>query len=218
MLILMCRSYFTIFAGWLIAAATNSHIPKRFQLGAILAIGAILQLSAQVLRAWEPPYGLFVATFFLSGLGQAYQDSHANTFVSTVKGAHRWLAFIHASYGLGLLVAPFVATAIASRYPSRWALFYLFPLGLSVINLCLVLVAFRESLHKVTHSIPTRSGIGEDTSRNTSAMNEVRQMFKMKNLWIMSLFYFFYLGAMTTSGGIHVYNPPPQILLKLTQS
>ena len=64
----------------------------------MLALGAVFQITAHALRAWMPPFGLFVTTFFLVAIGQAYNDTHANTFVAGVKGAHRWLAVIHASY------------------------------------------------------------------------------------------------------------------------
>jgi fucose permease len=191
--------YLTTFLGWFLAALTNSHAPKYFSLGALLSIGATLQLLSQVLRAWNPPFTLFAVTFFLTGLGQAYQDSFSNTFVSTVKGAHRWLGFIHAMYGFGLLVSPFVATAIAGNGARRWELFYLFPLGLSVLNLGLVLVAFWESVGMV------KRGEADETEgesgRNKNAWKEVRQMLKMKDLWILSLFFFFHLGVGTTSGG-----------------
>jgi hypothetical protein len=86
--------YITTFLGWLVAAFTNSHAPRFFGPGALLAIGAVLQLLSQSLRAWGPSFGLFAVTFFITGLGQAYQDSHANTFVSSVKAAYRWLGFI----------------------------------------------------------------------------------------------------------------------------
>jgi len=188
--------YLATFLGWFLAALTNSHAPKYLQLGALLSIGAVLQLLSQVLRSWKPPFGLFAVTFFFTGLGQAFQDSFSNTFVSTVKGAHRWLGFVHAMYGFGLLVSPFVATAIAGNGARRWELFYLFPLGLSVANLALVIVAFWDSVAIV------QRGVGEgETGRNKNAWKEVRQMLKMKDLWILSLFFFFYLGVGTTSGG-----------------
>jgi fucose permease len=194
--------FFATFMGWLVAAATNSHAPKFFGVGALLAIGAALQVIPHTLRAWQPPFTLFALTFFISGLGQAYQDSHANTFVSTVKGAHRWLGFIHAMYGLGLLVSPFVATAVAtSNMPSRWTLFYLFPLGLSVLNLVLVLVAFRDSVNMTRRDAGSADLDNQSRGRNGSAMQEVRQMMKLTDLWVFSLFFFFYLGVCTTSGG-----------------
>ena len=177
---------------------TNSHAPKFFGVGALLSIGAALQLLSQVLRAWRSPFGLFAVTFFITSLGQAYQDSHANTFVSSVKGAHRWLGFIHAIYGLGCLVSPFVATPIASSNPPRWMLFYLFPLGLSVVNLVSVMIAFRESVR----FIGRQPGAEEQSvGRNKNAMEEVRQVLKTRDLWIISLFFFLYLGVSVATGG-----------------
>ena len=200
--------YFTTFLGWLVAAATNSHAPKFFNIGALLAIGAALQLLSQALRAWRPPFGLFAVTFFITGLGQAYQDSHANTFVSTVKGAHRWLGFIHAMYGLGLLVAPFVATAVASKSSSsRWALFYLFPLGLSMINLGSVVFSFWDSLNMIRRDLHTENATAEERGRNKSALKEVKQLLGVRDVWIISLFFFFYLGVGTTSGGMLPLSP-----------
>ncbi|KAH8667624.1 major facilitator superfamily domain-containing protein [Tricladium varicosporioides] len=195
--------YFTTFLGWLVCAITNTHLSKFFPLGSLLAMGALLQVIPHVLRVWKPPFALFVITFFISGIGQAYQDSHANTFVSTVKGAHRWLGFIHACYGLGLLISLFVATAVAVKTQNgdgRWMLFYLFPLGLSVLSLVLVLIAFRDSVHlkkyPVSHQQPN-----EEEGRSRAAMTEVKQMLKIREFWVFCLFFFFYLGVCTTSGG-----------------
>lgn len=186
----------------MVAALTNSHAPKYFDVGALLTIGAALQLLSQALRAWQPPFGLFAVTFFITALGQAYQDSHTNTFVSTVKGAHRWLGFIHAMYGLGLLVAPFVATPIASRaIGSGWALFYLFPLGLSVINICLVTLAFWDSLRMIPGAQESVDEAPTERARNKSAWKELKEVLTLRDVWLVSLFFFFYLGAVLTSGG-----------------
>ncbi|KAE8449387.1 hypothetical protein EG329_008288 [Mollisiaceae sp. DMI_Dod_QoI] len=194
--------YFTTFLGWLVCAITNTYLTNLFPLGTLLSIGALLQVLPHTLRAWTPPFALFVTTFFLSGLGQAYQDSHANTFVSTVKGAHRWLGFIHACYGLGLLISPFVATAVAVKTQhteGRWMLFYLFPLSLSILNFVLVLLAFRDSVHLKKDQ--QQDSETEIEGRSRVAATEVKQMFKIRSLWVFCLFFFFYLGVCTTSGG-----------------
>lgn len=99
-------------------------------------------------------------------------------------------------YSLGLLVSPFVATAVATaNQPSKWALFYLFPLGLSVLNLVLVMVAFGEDIKLIPRSNETTE------ERNRSAMEEVKQIMKLGDLWKICLFFLFYLGVGTTSGG-----------------
>ncbi|KAI5924303.1 hypothetical protein F4810DRAFT_709637 [Camillea tinctor] len=62
------------------------------------------------LRPWSP-LPVFCLTFLLQALGMAYQDSHANTFVSGLRNVpHRWLGFIHACYALGCFVGPLFAT------------------------------------------------------------------------------------------------------------
>jgi len=109
-------------------------------------------------------------------------------------------------YGLGLLVSPFVATAVAtSNMPSRWTLFYLFPLGLSVLNIVLVLVAFRDSVNMTRRDVGSADLDNQPGGRNRSAMQEVRHMVKLTDLWVFSLFFFFYLGICTTSGGEHFH-------------
>ena len=108
-------------------------------------------------------------------------------------------------YGAGLLVSPFVATAVAVKSSRRggdgWALFYLFPLGLSITNLVLVLTAFRGSVRLSIKAQSNGDREQEEGSRNRSTLLEVKQMLKLSDLWIFCLFFFFYLGVCSTSGG-----------------
>ncbi|MCJ1258271.1 hypothetical protein MMC24_006102 [Lignoscripta atroalba] len=200
--------YGTTFLGWLLAAVANSYLAIHLPFGSILLLGATLQLLAQALRFWTPPFGLYASTFFVVALGQALQDSHLNTFVTTVKGAHRWLGFVHAMYMLGNLVAPFVATPIAAggdeTRNSRWGLFYLFPLGMGVLNVVLVLVAFRDSVPWKRAGQTTSQGTGatdERSGKNKIAIKEMKDTLRLPAVWLLSLFYFFYLGASFTAGG-----------------
>lgn len=62
--------YGVTFFGWFTAAVTNSHMTQLIDLGLMLTIGAVLQLLAQCLRAWSPPFGLFAASFWFAHSGQ----------------------------------------------------------------------------------------------------------------------------------------------------
>ncbi|KAL6407773.1 hypothetical protein AUP68_08797 [Ilyonectria robusta] len=205
------------FMGWLGGALTNTHLSQKFDLGAMLILGAVLQVLSHALRAWKPPFGLFAVTFWLASLGQAYQDTHGNTFVAGTKGAHRWLALIHAMYMAGCLCGPFVATATAaSGEHSRWYLFYCFPLGIGLVNVALVFTAFRDSVgFKKTQSpsVPTNSidaetavDAGQTPSSATTLKNDtasalIKETLKTRSVWLLSLFYFCYLGAVLTASG-----------------
>lgn len=170
----------------------------------ILCLGAALQVLAHILRAWLPPFPLYAVTFFLASLGQAYNDTHANTFVTTVEGAHRWLAFIHAIYMAGCLVGPIIATAIASANAnSKWNLFYIVPLGIGIVNLISVGVTFHDRM-LLSSRRKSRPGTGLTTQRNSArktAWQEMRTIFAIPGVWLLSLYFFFFLGAAITAGG-----------------
>ena len=203
--------YGVTFAGWCIAALTNSFLMQYLDLGAMLLLGATLQLLAHILRVWHPPFALFAVSFLVASLGQAYEDTHGNTYVSGVRDVpHRWLGFIHALYMAGCLVGPLVATTVsAADVPSRWNLFYCFPLGLCLVNVVLVAWAFRDSvrlkrdspIHAVGVTVRPEM-VGEGRKRSSrNAFAEMKETVKMPSVWLLSLFFFFFLGAAITAGG-----------------
>lgn len=170
----------------------------------MLFLGAVLQVIAHALRFWLPPFGLFAVTFWIVSLGQAFQDSHANSFVASVKAAHRWLGFIHAMYAAGCLIGSFAATAVASaQSPSRWNLFYTVPLGLGAINMMLVLIAFRDcfSIRWRLSSRQDSHTAAETELENQGALKQIAATLQLRSVWILSIFFFFYLGASITAGG-----------------
>lgn len=211
------------FFGWLAAALLNTHLCQYLDLGAMLSLGALCQIIAHALRSWDPPFGLFVATFWLVSIGQAFQDTHANTYVAGVgANSHRWLAFIHAMYMAGCLVGPFVSTGVASAGAgassghSFWYLFYTFPLGIGVANLAFVAVSFRDSLRFFTRSKPTLSPSEAETdisandpnsshpaaeSKNKGAMHLIKATASTPSVWLLCIFFFFYIGSVLTASG-----------------
>ncbi|KAF4964518.1 hypothetical protein FSARC_7583 [Fusarium sarcochroum] len=193
------------FFGWFFGAFSNPHLCQAFDLGSMLTLGAVLQVIAHALRSWKPPFALFTVTFWLASLGQAYQDTHGNTFVAGVKDSHRWLAFIHAMYMAGCLVGPFVATGVASAgTTSRWYLFYTFPLGIGVLNVAFVVYAFWDTPRLKREQPPTERTLEADAtpvSKNEDAFSLIKETLKNKNVWLISLFFFFFLGATLTASG-----------------
>lgn len=138
-------------------------------------------------------------TFLLASLGQAYNDTFANTFVSTLNDAHRYLGFIHAMYMAGCLVAPFMATGIASaNAESKWYLFYLVPLGLGVVNLALAATSFHDHMASPASLLSRR----RERPGSKSILKEMKDVFFTTEVWLLSFFFFFFLGATITTGGM----------------
>ena len=163
---------------------------SRIGLGGVLVLGSISQLIAYALMFWKPPFGLFAASFFFSGLGVAFQDSQTNAFVANVENAYRWLGWLHAAYGLGALVAPLIATTIAATTP-YWHYYYAAMLGVAAVNLAFLGYAFRKTLFKRPSS----------TAKDTAG-SELKGALSQKVVWILSLYFLFYVGAEVTSGGM----------------
>ncbi|RPB02498.1 MFS general substrate transporter [Choiromyces venosus 120613-1] len=187
-LLFVALVYLINFSGWLVAAFTNVHLTARLGMGGVLALGAAFQLSAYCLMFWKPPYPLFVFSFFLSGLGVAYQDAQANVLVANVNNSHRWLGILHALYGAGALFGPLIATTIAAR-TVHWHYFYLVTLGFGIINLGLLVWTFRVGLFKGT------------AAAKESATRDLKKALSERTVIILSLFFFLYVGAEVTAGG-----------------
>jgi fucose permease len=100
-------------------------------------------------------------------------------------------------YMAGCLVAPFAAASIAAG--GRWWLYYTVPLGLGVVNLALVLVAFRDSLGLEGKRTQMVGGDGAQTKKSASDL--IKDALSQKNVWLLGLFFFFYLGVVITAGG-----------------
>ncbi|KAF3357796.1 hypothetical protein VdG1_03133 [Verticillium dahliae VDG1] len=195
------------FLGWLFAAFTNTYLTQRFGLGGLLDFGAALQVVAHALRSWKPPFPFFCITFAVVCLGQAYQDTGCNTYVAGAKGAHRWLAFIHAMYMAGCFVPPFKPTAVASAgTTSYWYLYYTFPLALGVGNLALTCYAFRDTIHfrgrprSGANNTPNAEA-GSTSEPTKGAAQLVKETLSNKSVWVISAFFFFYIGGVLTAVG-----------------
>lgn len=192
----MAIPYGVAVVGWLLAAMVGGYIRISIGTGGIIVAGALLQLLAQLLRFWEPPFGLLSFTFFVVALGQALQEPQANTFVTSLKSTHRWLGVIHGCYAVGGLIGPLIASAIASNMQGQWAAFYYVPTGIGVVNLALCSYAFRDEV-----AIRRSHGPSANTRRSRTALVELKATIKQKNVWLLSIFSFLYLGAAITAGG-----------------
>ena len=185
--------YLVNFSGWVVGAFTIVHVTAHFGMSGSLVVGVSSQLIAYCLNCWKPPVPLFAVSFFFSGLGVAYQDATANTFIASLDNAHRWLGIMHAIYGLGAFVTPLAATGLASKTP-YWHFFYLILLGCTASNLGLQLWAWRKELFK-----PSGGDVG--------ANKQLAAALSDRGVWVLSLFFFLYVGSEVTAGGTLSYYP-----------
>ena len=193
--------YLVNFVGWVVASFANIHVCSHIGTGGTLVLGATVQCLGYALMFWSPPFPLFVAAFFFTGCGVAFQDAQMNMFTITVKDAHRWLGVLHAVYGVGTILAPLIANTIASRMPV-WHHYYLVTMLFGALNITSLVWTFRKGLFRPNVS-----------NAKDTAGKELRETVTNKTVWIFNGFFFLYVGAEVTAGGKFFHGPEKAPLL-----
>ncbi|KAE8351399.1 major facilitator superfamily domain-containing protein [Aspergillus coremiiformis] len=181
--------YLANFAGWLCACFANIHVCSRLGTGGTVVLGAAIQCLGNALIFGHPPYPLFMAAFFFTGMGIAFQNAQANAFIITVKNAHWWLGILHAIYGAGTIIAPLIANTIASQTP-EWHRYYLITSCVGVVNTLLLAWTFRRGLFR-PNVLNTQETAG----------SQLKATLTNRSVWIINGFFFLYSGAEVVSGG-----------------
>ncbi|KAK7463068.1 hypothetical protein VKT23_007654 [Stygiomarasmius scandens] len=206
------------FIGYVSGAGLNIWFTHRLGFGKTIVIGACFNIAAYAIQTAAPPFPVFVLSFVFAGFGCALQNSQANGFVGSLK-RHKSskLMCLHASYGLGALCSPFLATRFAIL--PRWSFYYFSSLAVALSNLVAQLLVFRlkrteELLREIGQEdpAPVRS-IGDtekiDSSANSSSdsassdsenQNVYRQVFSIKAVHYLTLFAFIYIGVEVSVG------------------
>ncbi|KAK6338645.1 hypothetical protein TWF696_009456 [Orbilia brochopaga] len=200
--------YIATFLGWFLAAMVNVHLIARLGMGGVLFFGSILQLVQYSLQCWQPPYPLFAVSFFIGGIGVAIQDAQTNTFNANLPRAHLFLGLGHGFYGLGALVSPLIATAIANTTPDfrHWYYFYFAAVGLALVNVVFISVTFREVIFpplikKITGKSSAPVLQRSDKKGRREANQDMKKILRRREVWIMAMYFFVYVGAEVTAGG-----------------
>ncbi|KAL1411114.1 hypothetical protein Q8F55_002064 [Vanrija albida] len=137
----MSLIYTTAFAGAITGGLSNIWITDRIGFGLICALGALCQSIAYLIMGSGGPYGLFLASFLLTGFGTAVQDAQVNNLTTRLPHAHTKMSFVQACFGLGGMVSPFVATPFAAHVTQVYRYYYT-AMAIGLISVVMMLLAF----------------------------------------------------------------------------
>ncbi|KZV99537.1 MFS general substrate transporter [Exidia glandulosa HHB12029] len=192
--------------GSALGAFSIFYLLEKIGFGKLLALGAVLQTIAYAVQAAAPPFPVFVAISFINGLGMAFQDSTGNGFVASLKkNGARKMGVLHAAYGCGAFVAPFVATPFAGMDSSqkRWALFYLTSGGLAASTAVLLAVVLKfkrqDELLRETNSEIHVEETAEDAP--VEPRSKMRQTLSLPLVHYLAFYISVYVGVEVTLGG-----------------
>ncbi|KAL3471759.1 hypothetical protein BJX99DRAFT_19779 [Aspergillus californicus] len=85
---------------------------------------------------------LSIVTFCVASLGPAFNDIHANTFISSPRRSHRYLA-----YTAGAWLVLWSQQRFLLLMSSQSGIYFMFPLGIEIIKLAQIAIFFRDGFH-----------------------------------------------------------------------
>ncbi|TFK91514.1 MFS general substrate transporter [Polyporus arcularius HHB13444] len=182
--------------GFITGAFLNVYLTDRYGFGKVIVLGSTLQCIAYALVAPAGPFPLMCVAYALVGFGLSLQNAHYNAFVASSKDyASTKIGILLASYGLGAFVAPLVSTQFAQQ--KHWSYYFLISSVMYALNSALLWIVFRG---KRQDEIKAEA---DDLSPQQEVVqsNKYKQIFRIREVHILSLFALLYVGTEVTIGG-----------------
>ncbi|KAJ7634866.1 MFS general substrate transporter [Roridomyces roridus] len=183
--------------GFISGAFINMHFAERMGLGRMVVIGSCFPIAAYAIQAPAPPFPLFVMSFILSGMGYSILVAQANVYVVSLRNSEVYMGMLHASYGLGALTSPLVATQFA-QMPRHWSFHYLCSFALAILNVINMYLVFR---FRTQDELLTLIGENVGEKNTTSDRSNFRQILSIRAVHLLSIFAMLYVGVEVTMGG-----------------
>ncbi|ODN96385.1 hypothetical protein L198_04099 [Cryptococcus wingfieldii CBS 7118] len=204
------------FVGFMTSGLTNVFLTDRLGFGIAAPLGASMQGLAYILMCWGSPYPLFLIAYIFNGFGLGLQDAQVNSLTARLPNAPTKMFLMHALYGFGATISPFVATAFVQHIPDRVYLYFTVSLGLAVLTAALVLGVFRlrtedqivgsrqEEVEEKKEVSPTET-VQEDgppvKKINQDSGSKMKRILKTPVVHYMAFYMVIYVGVEVTIGG-----------------
>ncbi|CAE6440915.1 unnamed protein product [Rhizoctonia solani] len=184
--------------GYLSAALLNIHLSDRLGFGKVIFLGGMLQILAYAILAPAPPFSVMCVSYAINGFGIGFQNAQSNGFITELpNNTSAKLGLLHAGYGAGAFIAPFVATQFA-QIP-RWSFHFLISLGISLMNSLSLFFVFK--LRRQHEIMGTPAPYDNNASVSRSDENVYKMVFSSRAAQLLAIFAWVYVGTEVTVGG-----------------
>ncbi|KIR36392.1 hypothetical protein I310_00521 [Cryptococcus deuterogattii CA1014] len=206
------------FVGFMIAGLTNVLITDRFGFGIAAPFGSSMQAVAYALICWGCPYPLFLIAYIFNGFGLGLQDAQVNSLTSRLPNSSTKMFLMHAWYGFGATISPFVSTAFVQHIPQRVYLYFAVSLGLAIITAIALVAVFhlrtddqivgkREETDQdstdsseVPAAVNSEGQVSEKKPKHDSS-SKMKRIMKTPVVHCMAFYMVIYVGVEVTIGG-----------------
>jgi len=184
---LLSLIFFAGSVGYLTAALNGNFLSRKLGNVKFLSLGQLAFLSGVFIFCFQPPIYLLLSVPFLLGFGAAILEAALNAHLARLPNKTALLNYLHAFYGVGALLSPFIGSQILESELS-WTLIYIVISAISVS----LLISIRWLFTKADEAVTTTEPYGENVS--------IESPLKYRFIWLFAFFSLFYAGAEISLG------------------
>lgn len=173
--------------GYLIAALNSNFLSHKLGNVKFLLLGKLSFLSGILLFCCQPPLPILLGIPLLLGFGAAILEAALNAHLAKLPNKTALLNYLHAFYGVGALLSPFIASQLLQAQFS-WNVIYFV---LATISLSL-LISIRGLFTSVDRATISPENDAEDAPKESP--------LKYRFVWLFAFFLLFYAGVEISLG------------------
>ncbi|KAI7550408.1 MFS general substrate transporter [Hortaea werneckii] len=191
--------------GFILAAFFADVLRERYGRATTLMGSECSMIAGYIIAACSPPFPAVVIAYLLLGFGNAINLAMNNVFCGNLANPTIILGAAHGSYGIGGILGPIVATALASN-GILWSRFYLVTIGVRLTCFAFGGWAFWGlETEPTSHFHHSSNDVSDEQSgadiRQTSKMRLLGRALQNRITLIGALFIFTYQGAEVAESG-----------------
>lgn len=175
-------------AGYFLESLNNGFLMAKLGIRSFLLLGLALLAVSMGTLALMPPFAVMLGLFLPIGFGVAILDAGLNSYIASLPRNGKLLNYLHAFYGTGALLGPFIASTLLAL-SFGWNIVYTLWATISTLLFVGVVWAFR-----------TTATTKQDASEGQEGGNLLWNALQMRVVWFAALLLFFYVGTEVSTG------------------
>jgi fucose permease len=183
--------------GFIMAAFTTDYLLGKLGRAKLLALCESIMVVGYIIIVCTPPFAAVVVSFLVLGLGYGVNLALNNVYCANFVESTIILSISQGSYGVGGLVAPFVATSMVSA-GILWSRFYFILLSLRAFS-CIYAGYVFWNYEKDTPELSRVSS--RSSTRDASKWELLKRTIRNRTVLMGALFIFAYQGAEVSLSG-----------------
>ncbi|XWW98991.1 hypothetical protein V2A60_006995 [Cordyceps javanica] len=188
------------FVGYVGSALLNNYLHLKYGQRGVAILGGVSHVLAYIIIATHPPFIGLVFAFILAGFGNGINDAAWNAWLGNLDKSSELLGFLHAFYGVGGVISPFISTAMITKGNLPWYTFYYLMIGIAGVELISLTAAFWKST-SAAYRAAYRESQQSQTRKETGLAEALFEKPAARVSWVCALFLLCYVGVEVALGG-----------------